>query len=78
MPRQGPKVGRAQLDCWLHQANNRAKWFLSPAPFLAKQELCPQGPSAEVVWPLMVIKSKPTGLSHLLLLVLAASSEAKT
>ena len=29
MPRQGPGVGRAQLDCWLHQANNRVRWLPS-------------------------------------------------
>lgn len=29
MPRQGLWVGRAQLECWLHQANNRVTWLLS-------------------------------------------------
>lgn len=32
MPRQGLRVGRAQLACWLHQANNRVTWLLSYYP----------------------------------------------
>lgn len=38
-----------------------------PAPSPAKQELCPQGLSAELVWLLFGIESTLTGLSHRLL-----------
>lgn len=67
MPGQGLGVGRAQLDCWLHQANPRVMWLHLTISF--RNEASPSGawletinlglpsrtlasgPSAEVMWP---------------------------